>query len=179
MYVDLNHPFCCLKKFKARSLCLFCTALWVQLTTFASSFSASLWFFLLLCPFLWKKKKKREKWGKVLMKCLLWALALIVMAGFNIFSLESTVSKHRTKSRLHFHKHKRSVIFFYFPTHDWFNNHLKHPGSTKLGVLIGPLWLWHHIHLVNRWRSSNPRPFDREPSSLPTKNWVKETETYS
>ena len=32
-------------------------------------------------------------------------------------------------------------MFFYFATHDWFNNHLKHLGSTRLGVLIRPVWL--------------------------------------
>jgi len=39
-------------------------------------------------------------------------------------------------------------MFFNFPTHNWFNNHLKHLGRTRLGVLIRPVWLWHHFHLV-------------------------------
>ena len=61
------------------------------------------------------------------------------------------------------------IFFFYFPTHDWLNNHLKHQGRSRLGVLIRPVWLWHHFHLVYWWRGSNPRSFDREPSSLPTR----------
>ena len=50
--------------------------------------------------------------------------------------------------------------FFYFLTHDWFYNHLKHLGSNKLGVLIRPVWHWHHFHPVYWRRGSNQRPFD-------------------
>ena len=39
-------------------------------------------------------------------------------------------------------------FFFYFPTHNWFNNHLKHQGSKRLWVVIRPVWFWHHFHLV-------------------------------
>ena len=31
------------------------------------------------------------------------------------------------------------LLFFYFLTHNWFNNHLKHLGRTRLGVLIRPV----------------------------------------
>jgi hypothetical protein len=33
------------------------------------------------------------------------------------------------------------LFFFYFLTHNRFNNHLKHLGRTRLGVLIRPVWL--------------------------------------
>ena len=70
-----------------------------------------------------------------------------------------------------------TFFFFYFLTHDWFNNHLKHLGrETRLGILIRPVWLWHHYHLVYQWQQgSNPQPFDCEPSSLQTRPqlWVR------
>ena len=56
-------------------------------------------------------------------------------------------------------------LIFYFPTHDRFNYHLKHQGSTRLGVLIRPVWLWHHFHLVYPWLDLNPWPSNCEPSS--------------
>lgn len=46
------------------------------------------------------------------------------------------------------------MLFFYIPTHDWFKNHLKFQGRTKLAVLIRLVFLWHHFHLV---QGSNQR----------------------
>ena len=42
-------------------------------------------------------------------------------------------------------------------TRNSFHNHLKYLGRTRLGVIIRPVWLWHHFHLVSCWRrGSNP-----------------------
>jgi len=56
-------------------------------------------------------------------------------------------------------------LFFYFPTHDWLINHLKRLGSwpgtsNQPGMVLTPFPS--SIGLV-----SNPRPSDREPSTLP------------
>ena len=52
------------------------------------------------------------------------------------------------KAKLPHFLHSFVLPFFYCLTHDWFYNHLKHLGSIKLGVLIRPVWHWHHFHLV-------------------------------
>ena len=63
----------------------------------------------------------------------------------------------------------KAFIFFTSWHTIGFNNHLKRLGRTRLGVLIRPLWLWHHFHLVYWWRrGSNPRLF-REPYPIPTR----------
>jgi len=49
------------------------------------------------------------------------------------------------------------------------NNRLKHLGRTRLGVSIRPVWILHHFYLAYRWQGSNSRPFDCEPSLLPTR----------
>ena len=58
----------------------------------------------------------------------------------------------------------KNLFVFYFPTHDWFNNHLKHLRSTRLGVLIRPMWAWHQFRLVYRPWDLNSQPFDLELS---------------
>ena len=64
-----------------------------------------------------------------------------------------------------------AFVFYNFPTLDWFNNHLKHLGRARLGlIIIWPVGLWHHFHLVYRWWGSNQRPFNHELSSLPTRS---------
>ena len=65
--------------------------------------------------------------------------------------------------------HKSVLLSFHFLTHDWIKNHLKHLERNRLGVLIRPVWLWHHFYLVYWWQGSNPWPFDREPSLQSTR----------
>ena len=79
----------------------------------------------------------------------------------------------RPDSRGRFHQTfflvNNNNFYSFFLTHDWFNNHLKHLGRTRLGVLIRPVWLWHHFHLVYQWRGLIPQPFNPEQFSLPTR----------
>jgi len=93
----------------------------------------------------------------------------------SIFSVKLKMKTQIEKKRiLHFNSNQKNnnfdSLFFLLPNTRLVNNHLKHLGRTRLGVLIRPVWLLHHFYLVYRWRrGSNSQPSDREPSLLPTR----------
>jgi len=72
---------------------------------------------------------------------------------------------------VHWRKNRKQKMNLFFLLHNTqlVHNHLKHLRRTSLGVLIRPVWLWHHFHLVYCWLGSNPWPFGRVPSLLPTR----------
>jgi len=80
------------------------------------------------------------------------------------------VTSYSTETNVFTWKFQRHLSTLFLPPNTRsVNNYLNHHGRTRLGGLIRPVWLWHHFHAVFRWRGSNPRPFDLEPSLRPTR----------